>query len=76
MADVTLLHEEVGRRTFCSLPYSFDVPLTKEGMRLCLYGSHPDGTGINSLRQAIKNGTLLESPVLVEVNYGEAILFR
>ena len=74
----TLLYymKKLGGGRFGSLPYSFDVPLTKEGMRLCLYGSHPDGTGINSLRQAIKNGTLLESPVLVEVNYGEAILFR
>ena len=73
----TLCHymQRLGGRHGC-LPYSFDVPLTKQGMRLCLYGSHLGSMGIASLQQAIKEGTLLESPVLVEINYEEAILFR
>ena len=39
--------------------------------------THPDGMGMNSPQQVIEEGiTLLESPVLVKVNHGEAILFR
>ena len=58
------------------LPFSLDLPVTDDGMRLYLYGSHPQGHGRNGIKLAIQEGTLFETPVMVEIHLGEAILFR
>ena len=64
------------RGEYSFAPYSLDMPLTDDGMRLCLYGSHPQGTGKRALKLAIKEGTLLETPVMVYIHLKEALLFR
>ena len=61
---------------FSFAPFSIDLPVTDDGMRLCLYGSHPQGYGRNGIELAIQEGTLFETPVMVEIHHGEAILFR
>ena len=61
---------------FSFAPFSIDLPVTDDGMRLYLYGSHPQGHGRNGIELAIQEGTLFETPVMVEINLGEAILFR
>ena len=64
------------RGEYSIAPYSLDMPLTDDGMRLCLYGSHPQGNGKKGIKLAIKDGTLLETPVMVEIHLREAILFQ
>ena len=64
------------RGEYSFAPFSLDLPVTDDGMRLCLYGSHPQGNGKKGIKLAIKDGTLLETPVMVEIHLGEAILFR
>ena len=61
---------------FLFAPFSLDLPVTDDGMRLCLYGSHLQGNGKKGIELAIQDGTLLETPVMVEIHLGEAILFR
>ena len=60
---------------FSFAPFSLDLPVTDDGMRLCLYGSHLQGNGKKGIELAIQDGTLLETPVMVEIHLGEAILF-
>ena len=64
------------RDEYSIAPYSLDMPLTDDGMRLCLYGSHPQGNGKSGIKLAIKKGTLLETPIMVNIHLREAILFR
>ena len=60
----------------CPYPWSLDLPLTRGGLSLVMYGQHLYGYGSEGLSKSIAKGDILEIPTRMDVPYKHALLWR